>query len=205
MEPVSGKLEYLGWDRPWMVGERDVSRLFWETAACLKDRLATQTYSRDGYALTADPLAGMKLEHEGRGSRPGLFKEDGSFGFTNVAAYLEMALWRLNGRTVNVMCAPEAVFSIEAAAFEQVPEVRYYDGNMSRGSPDAGPNDEFVRRVCKPSTVDCCIFLTAGADGFACAKFSGWLTQSLLDRKAEGTLRATRIGNCRNIGREGME
>ncbi|KQU96478.1 hypothetical protein [Devosia sp. Root105] len=203
MQTVSGRLEYLSWDRPWKVGELDAAPHFWDVAESLQNIRAEHAYHRDGYTLRANPEAVTELRHGGRGNGAGLFNADGRFGFSNVAAYLEWSLCALNGRTVNLIVSPSTIFSIEAAAFEEVPEVRFFgEGNMSRGSPDAAPNDEFVKRVCQPGSADCCIFLTAGADGFSCAKFSGSTARLLLDRKAEGTMRASRIGNCRIVGRE---
>ena len=204
MNTVLGKLEYLGWQRPWDVGGLDVSARFWDVAESLQGRRAEHTYHRDGYTLRANPEATRELRHGGRGQGAGLFGVDGAFAFTSVASYLEWALCALNGRTVSVSHDPGSVFWIEAAAFEEVPGVRYFgDGNMARLDP-ADP--EAFRRVCKPGAgADCCIFMTAGADGISCAKFSGGMARHLLDRKAAGAMSAGRIGNCRNVGREGAE
>jgi hypothetical protein len=65
-----------------------------------------------------------------------------------------------------------------------------------------GENGDFLlsvedaRRVCRPGTQDCCIFVVAGPDGFGCAKFTP-LAALLIDRNRRGQMRATREGQCK--------
>lgn len=56
---------------------------------------------------------------------------------------------------------------------------------------------KYVMTVCKPSTVECCRYLTASAAGFECAKHTA--LKALLDeRVALKTIRA-RGDNCPGI------
>lgn len=202
IQAIIGKLEYLTWDRPWALaleggGTHDAAVPFWDTALAMAGQRAGHSYQKDFYALRLDEGSPTELRTGGRGEGAGLFNMDGSFGFSNVAAYLEWTLVALNGREVIVLFAPGRLFRIEATVTEQVPEVKYYgSGNMGR----IPAGEEFSR--CKAGEPDCCIFLTGAPSGFQCAKFSGPLARSLLHRKAQGTMRATRIGNCRLVGRE---
>jgi len=84
----------------------------------------------------------------------------------------------------------------ETAAAEElnVPAVKLHHGSDFAIIP---PGME--RAVCKIGQgAECCIFLVGGSKGLECAKFSE-LAQSLLARKAAGSMSAGRVGNCRLI------
>jgi len=195
---IEGRLEYLGWRRPWNIETRgnriDLSVEFWKVARGLKDKPAAMEYQRDLFAIKADPASPSNLEYNVEGEGVIVSRRE-SFGFSNVAAYCETILCNLNGREV-IVAIEDAGFKVFANPQQVVPSVKFRNpGNMCR--IPAGHE----QTVCGVKTGDACIFLTVSADGFGCAKFSS-LARHLLDRKAEGTMRATRIGNCRNDGRE---
>ena len=49
------------------------------------------------------------------------------------------------------------------------------------------------------------MFFIAGGGGFECQKFNSYIARGLLDRYGKGTMRASRIGNCKIVGRIGEE
>lgn len=115
-------------------------------------------------------------------------------GFTNLGAYLPNILQILNGRYVDVDLE-EDFFKI--IGVEQTLYGLYYTDNNSCKVPD-----EDVKNICQPGTSHCCIFLTAGADGFHCEKFDSYMARQLLYRFNEGTMNANRIGDCELLGRK---
>jgi hypothetical protein len=202
---IKGKLEYLTWDHPWNVtpvdaagaelGPIDVKEFFWAVAQRHKDKLCSHDESRSHYELKADPTSEFNLEFEKVGWGLGLFMTEGRFGFSNVAAYLEAAFCRLNGRHVIVESTADS-FKISADPGHQVFGVKYHGSGNYAQVPEGKERD-----LCKVGTVDACLFSVCGPDGFECAKFSGYTARALLDRKAKGDIRATRIGDCECTGR----
>lgn len=197
---LKGTLLFKGWQhRPWALAADDgeIHDLWPSVDAVLLSmakRPARHDEDRHSYTLSLDLASEFDLEYES-GRNPVLVKREG-FGFSNTGLYIARALQRLNGRTVTIETSADR-FAVAAAAAEAVPVVRYYgDGNHARlWHGDA-------KDICKPGTTDCCIFLAAGADGFSCLKFSGSAAETLLDRLATRSIRASRIGNCACHGRE---
>jgi len=116
------------------------------------------------------------------------------FGMQNIGAYLPDTLQRLNGMQVIVEVDDDSI-SFRHDEDEIVNEVNYTHNNSCRIS------EEDIKTICKIGQEDCCIFLTAGGNGFNCEKFNAGMARLLLDRHAEGTMNASRIGNCKIIGR----
>lgn len=198
---ITGRLEYLGWQRPWTVqteaGPVDISANFWRVAQALESQPTSMEYERDGILIRRDENSDMILKHGGVGEGVYIAKPSPGFGFRNIAAYLGDALMILNARAIVAKTTDADAFSIDAAKGEDVPGVRYSDGNMCR-VPEGMETE-----VCGLGQgKGACIFLTLGGDGFQCAKFAGPLGRSLLERHATGTMNAGRIGNCRCVGRE---
>ncbi len=196
---LSGTLEYLRWDHPWKVtsvaGDLDLSAPFWEAAQSMRGRPAALSYTRDSFTLALDKCAEHVVKFETVGQGIVLTRKDGDFGFQNILAYAEDAFHRLNGRRIIATIDP-ARFDIIADPFAPpVPNVNYFgSGNMGR-IPDPMP--------CRPRNgVETCIFLVGGPAGFECGKFSS-IARSVLWRKADGDMKAGRIGDCRLNGREG--
>lgn len=200
---ITGKLEYLGWQRPWTIetkdGPVDLSLDFWRVAQMLENEPSAMAYDRDTISLRRDENSDMVIEHGGVGQGVVITKKAPAFGFSNVTAYVEAILCALNGREIVATIAPDAdAFSINPAPGEDVPGVRYaWSGNMCRV-----PNEMEVEVCGMGNGAAACIFLTLGGRGFECAKFSGSMARTLLERKAMGTMNAGRIGNCRCVGRE---
>lgn len=116
------------------------------------------------------------------------------FGFSNIGAYLPDTLQRLNGMRI-IVETDETSISFRHDEDETVNEIKYTSNNSCHVS------DDDVKTICKIGQEDCCIFLTASGDGFNCEKFNSGTARILLDRHAEGTMNATRIGNCKIVGR----
>ncbi|MFA5154549.1 MAG: hypothetical protein WC554_18540, partial [Clostridia bacterium] len=108
-------------------------------------------------------------------------------------AYVPDILQRLNGMQVIVEFDNEYI-SICHDETETVYEINYTEGNSCKI-----PDDK-VKELCKIGEVGCCIFVTVGSNGFMCEKFSS-TARTLLDRYSKGNMRASRIGNCKIIGR----
>lgn len=119
----------------------------------------------------------------------------GFSGFSNARVFLEYSLQAMNGRSINVSVNEN---ELSIVPVDTVFEVQYTDGN------DCAVSDANAKRVCKPGTTDCCIFLTMSPKGWMCSKFDGSSARHLLDRLHHKTINATRIGNCTCTGRVGF-
>ena len=169
----------------------------------LNGKKASMKYGMNDLTILADEESEYELEFEKSGDEIEstendilgviLNKTGEGWGFSNVGAYLPDALERLNGMTVIVEIGDDFI-SIKHDETEEVHEKKFTHSNSCSVS------DDEVKNVCKAGQEDCCIFLTAGGDGFMCEKF-GNLGRTLLDRHDKGTMRASRIGNCKIVGR----
>jgi hypothetical protein len=201
---IEGRLEYLGWRRPWNIerGDKvfDLSRDFWTVAGRLKDAAASMPCKPDEFVLKADVASNWNVEFDEVGSGIILARRGHAFGFTNVLSYCEAILCNLNGREV-IASIEDNSFSVFANPHgPQVPALkRKKEGGNIIPLPDDVPADRCGLGKGPDAT---CIFLVAGAGGFECAKFAGSMTRTILDRRADGTFRATRIGDCRIDGWE---
>lgn len=199
----TGRLEYLGWNRPWFIVEgksvHDLSVDFWSFAEEHRGKGVTHAYDRDSYTLVASDASEFDLEYLERGGGIIASKRAG-FGMFSVIAYLEWALLALNGRPV-IATIDERGFKISRDPAEDVPAVVYKpSGNMGVITPG------MARAICKMGQgPECCIFLCGGAEGLECGKFDAVLARQIVERKAKGLMNADRIGDCRLIGREGSQ
>lgn len=130
----------------------------------------------------------------------GIEVPDGGWGWTNTQLQLEGLFISLVGRNA-ILEMEDDTLTVKLDEFnDDVPTV-YYD----KGNNAVLVGNYKVKDVCKPGTNDCCIFLTASADGFGCSKFNGPTSRVLMNRHAKGEMNATRIGNCKCGGRwEGL-
>jgi len=200
MQKIKGKLQFMGWfNLPWKLvtdnGEIDLWPIVNKFLVSLNGKNAKHEQERNCYTLTADETSEFRFKYI-----PGeyilLEKANGS-GMFNVYAYLEDALVRLSGRMVEIEIEDEKQLKFTADKSEEVFGVYFIgDGN----SCDVPKGAE--QTICKISQEDCCVFLTVGAYGFSCGKFSGSAARALLDRLAKGNIRASRIGNCVLLGRK---
>jgi hypothetical protein len=115
-------------------------------------------------------------------------------GFTNLGAYIPNTLQFLNGQYIDVDLE-EDYFQIIGAK-QTLYGLYYTDGNSCKVP------DEDVKNICQPGTTHSCIFLSVGANGFQCEKFDSYMARQILYRYDEGTMRATRIGDCELLGRK---
>lgn len=196
-----GPLRFTSWEAPWLIAMPSGDVDLREHALDLFARYAGQTfrmaYDLHSFVVQGDHKGDMRLEYDAdEAPNPTLWKADGSFGFSNLGAYLSNALQRLNGREVMLDLSTDG-FRIWADPAENVPPV-LFEGEGNYGGI---PADEVISR-CQPGTTTCCAFLTASASGFECAKFCSYTARSILHRIEEGTFRATRIGNCKLMGRK---
>jgi multimeric flavodoxin WrbA len=85
--------------------------------------------------------------------------------------------------------------SIKHDETEKVFELNYTNGNSCKI-----PDDK-VKEICKIGQSDACIFCSVSGGGFECQKFDSFMSRMLLDRHSKGTMNASRIGNCKIVGR----
>jgi len=196
---ITGRLHYLGWfNRPWTLettaGNVDLWPVVEEFLLALNGQRASHQKDRDGYWLAADSTSTYRFNYE-PDKCVSLDVVDG-FGFSNVHAYMDSALIWLSGRLVIIEIDAGMCLHFRADESEQVFSVQFGDSNSCEVPEGA------ERSVCKVGEPDCCVFLACGAKGFSCEKFSGPTARVLLDRLAQGTIRATRIGSCAVNGRK---
>lgn len=202
---IEGRLEYLSWNRFWTVSSgvrsADLSAPFWQVAQRLKDQPVNLDMKSDSFTLRADPASEWVLEFEEIGGGIIVSRKGSAWGFTNVLSYIEAILCNINAQEV-IASIEDDSFTVFAnpTAQADVPGLKRPRDVRGNSIPIS---DDIVRTRCGAGTADACIFITASASGFACEKFNGSMTRMLLDRKAQGTMRASRIGNCRIDGWEG--
>ena len=200
MQKLKGRLQYMGWfNLPWKLvmdnGEIDLWPVIDEFFTSLNGKRAKYDQERDGYTLAADESSEFQFKYV-----PGeyvLLEKLKGFGMSNVHAYLDDALVRLSGRMVEIEIEDGKQIKFMADRAEEVYGV-YFVGDGNSCEVPSGVE----QTVCKIGQSDCCIFLTVGADGFHCEKFSGPTARMLLDRLAKGNIRASRIGSCAILGRK---
>lgn len=202
MKKLKGRLQYLGWfHRPWKIitdeGETDLWPIMDSFLSSLAGERASHRRGTEDYALFADPNSGYRLTYEP--DKLVLLETADESGMLNVHAYLDEVLVWLSGRMVEIeIDETEKSFKAAADPAEQVFGVYFTGDGNSCGIPDGAE-----RTVCKMGEgKETCIFLSFGSGGFYCEKFSGSTARLLLDRLAEGTIKAGRIGNCAVLGRE---
>ncbi len=124
--------------------------------------------------------------------------ETGPMSITNVSAYLDDILQRLNGRNI-VMTMDNDGSMLISDANDEVRELYYTDVN------GCTLTEEFAKQVCKVGKgKETCIFCSFGGfyeKGFNCRKFDSTVGGMSLKRLAENDSVAKRIGGCRIIGR----
>ncbi|MDD4922620.1 MAG: hypothetical protein PHS30_09125 [Bacteroidales bacterium] len=196
METLTGKLEFISFFHIIKVGDKDLRDYLWKLFTDLNGVKASMKQTMNCIEIYADDESENHLKFErdhGNKSLLILLTKEPAWGFSNLAAFIPDMLQRLNGMQVIVTLTEHSI-KIENDPGEKVFELKYTDGNSCRIS------DDKVMEICKPGTEDCCIFLTMGR-GWSCEKFNSSMARLLLQRHAEGTMRASRIGNCKIVGR----
>lgn len=200
MQKLKGKLQYMGWfNLPWKLvtdnGEIDLWPVIDNFLTSLSGKRAKHDRECDGYTLAADENSEFQFKYI-----PGecvLLEKPEGFGMSNVHAYLDHALVWFSGRMVEIEVEDGKQVKFTVDKLEKVFGV-YFVGDGNSCEVPGGAE----QTVCKIGQHDCCIFLSVGADGFHCEKFSGPTARMLLDRLAKGNIRASRIGSCAILGRK---
>lgn len=190
-----GKLEFYSLFDPILVdGEDFLPALneFFNNSNGLRISLST-SMNKIKLELDKDSDRILKYEREDGSLLLLLSNADGSFGFSNINAYLPDTLQKLNGREVN--------FIVDDNKIEIEPVGESYKLFYTRNNCCSISNDD-VNKVCKPGSSETCIFLSVSSDGFECLKFDSPSARMLLHRLKNGNINAKRIGDCELAGRK---
>lgn len=193
VQKLRGKLFYFGWfNHPWRLvaeeGEIDV----WPAVDAFFSRIAGKRAShyehQEGYGILTDQNSEYIFHYTPDGLV--LLEKEKGIGGSNVHAYLDNTFLRLNGRTVEIE-ADESSLRVTADPSEKVFHVPLTHGNSGKVS------DKIAQDICKMGQGDAaCIFLTFSGERYFCEKFNDPLARASLDRLAQGTIQARRIGDC---------
>jgi hypothetical protein len=197
MKTLKGKLKFISLFEPIMIGNVDLRDYYFKLFEKLNGVKTKMDYSMNSIEIVADENSDkvVKYENDGNGILILLNNADGSFGMSNIGAYLPDILQRLNGMKV-IANITDIGIKITNDPKEKVFEI-YYTRNNCCKIPD-----DKIKTVCKIGEKDCCIFISAGSDGFECLKFDSPSARMLLDRYSKKDIRASRIGNCKIVGRK---
>lgn len=204
MTTLKGKLTFISLWNPINLetqdGELDLRVQYFRLFRELNSKRASMKYGMNDITIFADEDSEYELVFEKSGDEIESTETDTfsillkkSFGGSNIGAYLPDALKRLNGMQVIVDVDKDSI-AIRHDETEKVHEKKYTHNNS------CSVGDDELKNICKVGQEDCCIFITSGRNGFMCEKFNS-LGKTLLGRHVEGTMRASRIGNCKIIGR----
>lgn len=198
---LKGELEFISLFKPIKLyvfkGEiewLDLWPSFHKVFEYLDDRRATMVTEMNTFSLKHDPESEYKIKYRNNGKYMSITSNSAT-GMSNTAVYMSNQLERLNGRKI-IATITESSILLEPDPEHKVPEI-YYTHNNS-----CALEAEHVKTVCKPGTLDTCIFLTLGDQGFMCEKFNSSMAGTLLRRFSEGNMKASRIGHCDIAGRK---
>ncbi len=194
---LKGKLKFISLFHPIMLGKIDLRQYYFKLFENLNGVKTKMNYSMNSIEIIADETSDkvVKYENDKDGILILLNNSDGSFGMSNIGAYLPDMLQRLNGMKVIADITDKGI-NITNDPKEKVLGI-YYTRNNCCKIPD-----DKIKTVCKIGEKDCCIFVSASSDGFECLKFDSPLARMLLDRYSKKDMRANRIGNCKILGRK---
>jgi hypothetical protein len=205
---MKGKLRFISFWHPINLetkdGHVDLRVQIFGTFNSLNGKKANMIYGMNNITILADEDSEYELEFENKSGEIELGKNDtlsmilrksgGQWGMSNIGSYLPDILQRLNSMQV-IVEVDENSISFKHDETEEVYKINYTQNNSCQI-----PDDD-VKKICKIGEDDCCIFCSAGGNGFMCQKFNSNMASILLDRHIEGTMRASRIGNCMIVGR----
>ncbi|MBI2577848.1 MAG: hypothetical protein HYV77_03345 [Candidatus Wildermuthbacteria bacterium] len=200
MQKLKGRLLYMGWFNPWKLvtdhGEINLWPVIDKFLASLNGKRVSHEQTREGYTLSVDEASEFGFTYV-----PGeyvLLEKPEGLGMSNVYAYFDESLVGLSGRLVEIEIEDGKQIKFTADASEEVFGVYFVDKGNSCEVPSGAE-----KTVCKMGQQHaCCIFLSLGAGGFRCEKFSGSTASMILDRLARGNIGAGRIGSCALLGRK---
>lgn len=190
---LKGKLEFISLFQPIKLDEIDLREYFFKLLENLNGMKAKMHYYMNSIEISADESSDKAIEYKNdeNGILILLNNADGSFGMSNVGAYLSNILQHLNGMTVIVNVTNNSI-KVTNDPTEKVFGI-YYTRNNCCKIPD-----NKIKTICKIGKKDCCIFISASSEGFECLKFDSPSARMLLDRYSKKT---NRIGNCKILGR----
>jgi hypothetical protein len=202
MQTIKGKLTFISLFNPVELitaeGVTDLRDHLWKLFTDLNGVKASMKHTMNSIEICADDESDSRLKFERDHSNKSLLMlltKEPDWGFSNLAAYIPDMLERLNGMQVIVTLTEHSI------KIENDPDEKVFELNYTRDNSCKIPDDK-VMEICKPGTGDCCIFLTmSGGMGWSCEKFNSSMAGILLKRHSEGSMRASRIGNCKIIGR----
>jgi hypothetical protein len=199
---IKGKLKYISIFNPIEIltndGTLDLRNDIFNVFTNLNDKPTTMNDGRNYIEIVANQNSEYHMEFKKDDAKDTILmilSKKPDFGFSNLGAYLPNKLQNLNGMQIIVTITDESI-KIENDPAEQVYEL-YYTDNNSCHIPD-----DKVKEICKIGEEDCCIFCTVSGKGFECQKFDSFTSRMLLDRYSKGNMNATRIGNCKIVGRK---
>jgi hypothetical protein len=200
MITLKGKLTFISlWDPINLTTENeelDIRTDYFRVFTNLNGKKTSMKYGMNNIKIFSDESSDRKMIFEKNDEDDTIrmtLENINEWGMANIGAYLPDQLQRLNGMRVIVEFDDESI-SIYHDENEKVYELNYTHNNSCKI-----PDDK-VKEICKIGETDCCIFVTAGSNGFMCEKFN-YMAVTLLDKYSKGTMRASRIGNCKIIGR----
>jgi hypothetical protein len=198
--PFWGKLEFTSFFKIIKIDQGstyvDLRDYIFEVFNKLNGQKTSMLYSMDHIEIKKDDDSKyqMKFEHDDDSTLM-ILDVIGEFGFSNIGAYLPDMLQRLNGRNVLITATDDGIKIEDGPNNENTFGVRYTNSNLCKISTDK------VKEICKIGEEDCCVFCIASGKGFECAKFDTYMCRNLLGRIEEKSIRATRIGDCKLLGR----
>lgn len=199
MKTLKGKLEFISFWHPIKLitndGELDLRTEYFRVFTNLNGKKTSMKEGMNDITIYADENSEYQMEFEKNDTIFMMLDKINGLGWSNINAYLPDMLQRLNSMQV-IVEIDDAHIGICHDENEKVFELKYTgDGNSCKI-----PDDK-VKEICKIGETDCCIFCAVGRDGFSCEKFNSYMSRILLDRHSKGEMRASRIGNCKIIGR----
>lgn len=197
MKQLKGKLEFISLFKPIMIGETDLREYLFNFFENLNGKKSKMIYSMNSFGIVLDENSDQVIEYKKADDSLLiiLVNADGSFGMSNIVAHLPDMLQRLNGMNV-IASITDDKFDITDDPEEEVFGLYYTRNNCCKIS------DDNVKKVCKVGEKDCCIFVSTSSEGFECLKFDSHTAGMLLDRHSKNEMNATRIGNCKILGRK---
>jgi hypothetical protein len=199
MEILKGKLEFISLWHPIKLievdgKELDLRNTCWRVFIALNGCPASMTGGMNEIDIHEDLESKRVLEFKMEDDGILIALIEGKIGFTNLGAYLPDMLQRLNGMEV-IVTVKEKSIRFEHDTTEQVFELNYTHNNSCKLT------EENIHKICRIGQgKDCCIFLSASAQGFMCEKFN-YMAVQFLDRYSRNDMNAGRIGNCKIVGR----
>jgi hypothetical protein len=201
MKTLKGKLEFISFWHPIKLetknGEIDLRDEYFQVFKNLNGKPAKMKGKMNSLTVLGDKKSEYLLKFEKNDTKDTisiLLEKRNGFGMSNLGSYVPNMLQRLNGMQVILKITKNSI----NVAYD--PDYEVFELNYTRNNSCKIPDDK-VKEICKIGEDGCCIFCTVGSNGFECQKFDSYMARNLLDRYAEGTMRANRIGNCKVIGR----